>query len=114
MIDHDPTLPNEKKLSRLLYKLKNEKFLTEKEYRTAKPTGSRSARIYGLPKLHKPNQPLRPVMSTTKTVAYGLGKVLSARLSHLRRSPYVVKDSFDFVKKICDACRKRDNFCMLL
>jgi hypothetical protein len=39
-------------------------------------------------------------MSATKTVAYGLGKVLTRRLSHLRYSPYVVKDSFNFVQKI--------------
>jgi hypothetical protein len=39
-------------------------------------------------------------MSATKTVAYGLGKLLSNRLCDLRKSPYVVKDSSDFVKKI--------------
>jgi hypothetical protein len=100
IIDNDPTLKNEMKLTRLLLKLNKQKFLTDNEYHKAKPSGSRPARIYGLPKLHKLNQPLRPVMSATKTVAYGLGKVLSNRLSHLRNSPYVVKDSFDFVKKI--------------
>ena len=99
-IDYDPTIENENHLTRLLLELKKEQFITEKEYYLAKPTGSRPARIYGLPKLHKPNHPLRPVMSATKTVAYGLGKVLINRLSHLRNSPYVVKDSFDFVKKI--------------
>ncbi|CAF3867582.1 unnamed protein product, partial [Rotaria sp. Silwood1] len=68
----------------------------------AKPIGSRPARLYGLPKLHKPNEnyPLRPVMSAIKTVGYGLGKMLKNRLSHLRTSLYVIQDSFDFLNKI--------------
>ncbi|CAF2496372.1 unnamed protein product [Rotaria sp. Silwood2] len=68
----------------------------------AKPIGSRPARLYGLPKLHKSkeNYTLRPVMSVIKTVGYSLGKMLTNRLKHLRTSPYVIKDSFDFLNKI--------------
>ena len=56
--------------------------------------------VFLLPKLHKPNAPLRPVMSAAKTVGYGLGNMLTYRLSGLRHSPHAIKDSFDFVKKI--------------
>ena len=100
LIDHDPTIANENRLTRTLLRLKKEKFITQSDYNMARPVGSRAARLYGLPKLHKPNHPLRPVMSATKTVGYGLGKLLTKRLSHLRSSPYVIKDSFDFVRKI--------------
>lgn len=100
IIDHDPTIANENRLIRTLLRLKKEGFITEGEYHLARPTGSRAARLYGLPKLHKPNCPLRPVMSATKTVGYGLGKMLTSRLSQLRTSPYTIKDSFDFVNKI--------------
>jgi hypothetical protein len=101
-IDHDPTLENENTLIRILLVFKKEGFITKNEYDLARPTGSRPARIYGLPKLHKKeeNYPLRPVMSATKTVGYGLGKMLKYRLNHLRTSPYTVKDTFDFVKRI--------------
>ena len=101
-IDHDPTLVNEDRLIRLLLRLKKEGFITNAEYNLAKPVDSRAARLYGQPKLHKPEQnyPLRPVMSAIKTVGYGLGRMLSNRLSHLRKSPYVIKDSFDFLNKI--------------
>ncbi|CAF1020490.1 unnamed protein product [Rotaria sp. Silwood1] len=71
LIDHDPTINNENQLTTLLLKLEKEKFITEKEYHVAKPSGSRPARIYGLPKVHKTNYPLRPVMAATKTVASG-------------------------------------------
>ncbi|CAF1552488.1 unnamed protein product, partial [Rotaria sordida] len=98
----DPTIPNEDRLIRLLLRLQKEGFITNEEFRMAKPIGSRPARLYGLPKLHKPNEnyPLRPVMSAIKTVGYGLGRMLKNRLSHLRTSPYVIKDSFDFLNKI--------------
>lgn len=101
-INYDPTLDYENRLIKILLDFKKAGFITENEYNLARPTGSRPARIYGLPKLHKPekNYPLRPVISATKTVSYGLGKMLTYRLNHLRTSPYAVKDTFDFVKKI--------------
>ena len=80
--------------------MKKDGFISEEEYSLARPVGSMPARIYGLPKLHKANCPLRPVMSATKTVGYGLGIVLTRRLDHLLRTPYVVKDTFDFVRRI--------------
>ena len=99
-IDHDPTIANENRLITTLLRLRKEGFISPEEYNLARPSGSRAARLYGLPKLHKANCPLRPVMSATKTVGYGLGKMLTSRLSQLRRSPYAIKDSFDFVHKI--------------
>ena len=99
-IDTDTTMKNEDRLTRILGDLKREEFISEGEYSLARPVGAMPARLYGLPKLHKKDTPLRSVMSATKTVGYGLGKVLTRRLNHLRQSPYLVKDSFDFVEKI--------------
>lgn len=42
---------------------------------------STSPRIYGLPKLHKPNTPLRPVVSFTKAPTYNLSSFLAKILS---------------------------------
>jgi hypothetical protein len=102
LINHDPTLDNENELTRFLLVLKKEGFINDQEYKLACPSGSRPARIYGVSKLHKKreNYPLRPVMSATKTVAYGLGKMLANRLNTLRTSPYMIKDRSDFVQKI--------------
>lgn len=85
------------RLVRLLLRLKKEGFITNDEYNLARPFGSRASRLYGL----KPEQnyPLRPVMSGKKTVGYGLGRMLTNRLSHLRKSPYVIKDTFDVLNK---------------
>jgi hypothetical protein len=103
ILDKDPTLENETKLINMLLLFKKQGFITEAEFNLARPTGSRPARLYGLPKIHKsdkPDYPLRPVMSATKTVAYGLGKMLKNLIQHLRNSPYMVKNTSDFVKKI--------------
>ncbi|CAM4842855.1 unnamed protein product [Rotaria magnacalcarata] len=95
LIDDDPTLVNENRLSHLLLDLKREGFISDSEYSLARPTGSRPARIYGLPKLHKQDCPLRPVMSATKTVSYGLGKMLTNRLNHLRTSRSLTSQKLD-------------------
>ncbi|CAF1614524.1 unnamed protein product [Adineta ricciae] len=103
MIDNDPTLENETNLINMLLLFKKEGFINAEEFNLARPTGSRPARLYGLPKIHKsdkPDYPLRPVMSATKTVGYGLGKMLKNRLHQLRDSPYTIKNTFDFVSKI--------------
>jgi hypothetical protein len=101
LIDHDPTIINEDRFIRTLLRMKNEGFISNDEYTMTRPVGSRAARLSGSPKLHKSNHPLRPVMSaTTRTVARELGEMLSNQLSHLRNSPHIIKDSFDFVRKI--------------
>ena len=84
----------------LVHHVHEDRLITTDEYNLERPAGSRAARLYGLPKLHKPkeNYPLRPVMSGKKTVGYGLGKMLTYRLSHLRKSPYVIKDTRLFEK----------------
>ncbi|CAF2901035.1 unnamed protein product, partial [Rotaria sp. Silwood2] len=95
-------ITNEDRVNCLLSRLLKEGFITNEEYHMAKPIGSRPARLYDLPKLHKPkeNYPLRPVTSAIKTVGYGLRKMLRNRLKHLRTSPYVIENSFDFLNKI--------------
>ena len=51
-------------------------------YETIYPSGSQPARIYGLPKMHKPRAPnstppFRPIVSSIGTYNYSLAKYLS-------------------------------------
>jgi hypothetical protein len=94
----DPTLTRERKLTALLSKLKNQGYISQEIYFLAKPTGSNPGRLYGLPKIHKENIPLRPVLSAIGTFNYNLGKVLKQMLSHIIQNEAVIKDSFAFVK----------------
>ncbi|XP_055714366.1 uncharacterized protein LOC129808607 [Phlebotomus papatasi] len=52
-------------------------------------------RIYGLPKVHKPGVPLRPVVSYIGSPNYALAKFVASLLSPLTDSPYNVKNSLE-------------------
>ena len=65
----DPTLSREGQLQRYLRKLHKHGRLDNNIYKEIYPTGSQPARIYGLPKMHKPRPssgipPFRPIMSS--------------------------------------------------
>lgn len=55
-------------------------------------------RIYGLPKVHKENSPLRPVVSTIGTSAYSLSRFLAEILGMTIDKELNVRNSFDFVE----------------
>ena len=67
------------------------------------PKSARLGRAQGLPKLHKDytNIPsFRPIVDTTGTAHYGLGKYLSNLLNPLTLNEYSLKDSFEATKRI--------------
>ena len=67
-----------------------------------KPNGSIRPRMYDLPKLHKQNIPLRPILSMIKSPKHKLAKLLNFLLEPVLvyYSQFVVKDSFEVIKKI--------------
>jgi len=68
-LDSDPTIIREGKLQRYLRDLKRNGKIDKDIYSNIYPTGSRPARIYGLPKMHKIQSPtaippFRPIVSS--------------------------------------------------
>ena len=63
-IDKDPTNKLKSKLITLLRKLKRESGLEDHIYKNMYPMGCPSPKIYDLPKIHKTNTPLRPIVSS--------------------------------------------------
>ncbi|BHF79911.1 hypothetical protein SprV_0702303500 [Sparganum proliferum] len=49
-----------------------------------KPTDTALARFYGLPKIHKPNVPLRPIVALKGSPTYNLSKWMARKLNFLR------------------------------
>ena len=47
------------------------------------PTGCVPPKFYGLPKIHKPDTPLRPIVSSCGSVTYGVAKELAKILKPL-------------------------------
>ena len=96
----DPTEAREKRLQRFLYNLKSSGVLNDAIYNRIRPSGSQPARLYGLPKIHKENTPLRPIVSCIGTYSYELAKYLVTILKPLCDNQYTVKDSFSFAQEI--------------
>ncbi|BHF80172.1 hypothetical protein SprV_0702329600 [Sparganum proliferum] len=66
-----------------------------------KPADTATARFYGLPKVHKANVPLRPIVSLRSTPTYGLTKWVFGRLKFLAEgSPTTVASANQFLERI--------------
>ena len=65
-----------------------------------RPTGSRLAYLYGLPKTHKEKLAMRPILSATNTYNYALAKWLDNMLKPLSLNQHTVTDIFDFVNEL--------------
>jgi len=54
-------------------------------------------RIYGLPKIHKPNAPLRPIVSTINSPNYKSASILAQILGNVvDKNKYYIKNSYEF------------------
>ena len=76
-LDENPvkiTLQRENQVKTLLKHLKNSESIDQKTYNELYPTGSRIGILYGLPKTHKCNIPLRPILSSVKHYSYNIAK----------------------------------------
>ena len=93
-------LNKEEKINRFLRKLKSDGVINESLYSQLFTSGSKPGVLYGLPKVHKENCPLRPIMSAIGTFNYKLSKFLVPILSPITINQYTVKDSFSFAKEI--------------
>ena len=68
-------------------------------YEAIRPTGSLRQRMYGLPKTHKKDIPLRPILSMVGSSQHQLAKWLTSVLDSVLSlySTYCISDSFTFV-----------------
>ena len=62
--------------------------------------GSRLAHLYGLPKTHKANLSMRPILSATGTYNYNLAKWLEEKLKPLSVNEYTITDAISFSEEI--------------
>ena len=68
-----------------------------------RPKAPQVGRAHGLPKIHKSYNTLpsfRPIIDTTNTPHYGVGKFLTRLLSPLTQNEYSGKDSFEAIDRI--------------
>ena len=64
------------------------------------PTGCVPPKFYGLPKIHKPGTPLRPIVSSCGSVTYGVARKLAKILKSLvGKSSHHINSTLDFVEQ---------------
>ncbi|XP_037803383.1 uncharacterized protein LOC119597812 [Penaeus monodon] len=88
----------EDKLKRLLRIIKTS--VNESTYNFLMNSGSRPGLLYGLPKVHKPNIPLRPIISSIGNFNYNTAKFLVPIISPLTINQYTIENSTTFVNEI--------------
>ena len=99
----DPTATQEGKLSRRLKGLEKDGEITGHLYHQLRPSGSQPPRIYGLPKIHKAEVLLRPIVSCIGAPSYQLSKHIASLISPLAgKTDSHVKNSKHFVEVMSD------------
>ena len=97
----DPTNKQKNRLINILRRIKSEGRLEESTYKKMYPTGAGSPKLYGLPKIHKKEIPLRPIVSSQGSVSYGVAKELARILKPLPgNNNHQVLNSREFADEI--------------
>ena len=100
VISKDPTTTIKNKLINILRVIKTKTGLGSYSYKAMYPTGCVPPKFYGLPKIHKPDTPLRPIVSSCGSVTYGVAKELAKILKPLvGKSPHHINSTQDFVEQ---------------
>ena len=100
VISKDPTNTIKNKLINILKGIKTKTGLGINTYKSMYPTGCVPPKFYGLPKIHKPDTPLRPIVSSCGSVTYGVAKELAKILKPLvGKSPHHINSTQDFVEQ---------------
>ena len=102
-----------------LRKAPKENRLSSEVHDRIRPVGSQRPRLYGLPKTHKVNVPLRPILSMIGSVQHKLAKWLTKVIDPVVEfySLHCLNDSFAFAKLMretsvngsCVMCSKKQN-----
>ena len=75
--------------------------LDSNTYKSMYRTGCVPPKFYGLPKIHKPDTPLWPVVSRCGSVTYGVAKELAIILKPLvGKSTHHINSTQDFVEQV--------------
>ena len=103
ILNKDPTKTQEAKLTRELKRLERTGEVPNELYNKIRPVGSKPPRLYGLPKIHKANVPLRPIVACINSPCYNLSKYVTKLISPLAgKSDSYVKNSEHFISMIKD------------
>lgn len=103
IIQNDPTLNNEREIKKLLQSLKKSKRITKAQLIYLSPNHSKIPRFYGLPKIHKPNIPMRPIVDFRNSPSYNSAHYLNKIFKPITTNfPTHIKNSYEIAKLLKD------------
>ena len=86
-------------LTAQLQKMRSEEEISQAQYRRLLPTQTQIPQIYGQPKIHKKDNPLREIVDATGSVARDANKFVANIIKkYAVRGEYRLKDTEDFVR----------------
>ena len=102
IVGNDKTQTIENNIRNYLLKVNKNKEIEKSDLEFMRPTGSQLPRIYGLTKVHKKNNPLRPILSMVDSPQHKIAKWLSNLLRPVLKkyTKECISDSFSFAKFI--------------
>ena len=90
----------EDKINRKLRAWKTEGIITDTEYKELYSSGSSFGILYGLPKTHKPDTPLRPILAAYNSASFHIAKFLVPLLKPLTVNEFSLRNSYEFADEI--------------
>ena len=100
-MSHNPTSEHEALVSNAIDSLKQRELLDAKTAEKLKPTNSNTPKLYLLPKIHKKNNPGRPVVSSVGCHTEKISSFVDHHLQPLNKElPSYVQDTMAFIKMI--------------
>lgn len=101
ILDNDPTSSLETEINNLSKNLLKMKKLDKSQHHYISPSNSKIPRFYGLPKVHKPDLPFRPIVDFRSSPSYNLAHFLNKILKPVTTNfPTHIKNSYEFAKSI--------------
>ena len=106
----DPTSKYKTQISNKLRELRRLNEIDDVEHRKLLPTSTLIPRFYGLPKVHKPGAPLRPIVASRGSITYGIARHVADLLSPLvGKNGYALKNSADLVSSLSNCTLQEDD-----
>ena len=90
----------EDKITRKLRVWKSKGMINEDQFKELYSSGSSFAILYGLPKTHKDNIPLRPILAAYNSASLFIAKFLVPLLKPLTENEFSLKNSYQLVSEI--------------
>ena len=115
VLNSDPTSKTSKKVKKMLLDLQKAGKISDSTYKMLDSSDGLCPCFYGLPKIHKPGIPLRPIVSFVNSPTYAISGYLARILTPVvGNTDYTVKNSCefaDFIKdKTLNACEELVSF----